>query len=91
MTATWQPRISDFDDRVRSRRDTLLSTYANLYGRIRRRLSAGVAAGRSAIWLKQKYLSHFRIPARLFNGVRVFLQGKVSSVEGAMELRRVLA
>ena len=88
MTATWQTRISDFDDRERSAGDALLSAYADLYGRIQRRLFAEVAAGRSALSLKHEYLSRYRIPARMFNGVRVSLEGKISSVKGVMELRR---
>ena len=38
--------------------------------------------------LKQEYLRRYRIPGRMFNSVRVSLEGKVSSVQGAMELRR---
>ena len=88
MTATWQTRISDFDDRERSAGDALLSAYADLYGRIQRRLFAEVAAGRSALSLKQEYVQRYQIPARMFNGVRVSLEGKISSVKGVMELRR---
>ena len=47
-----------------------------------------MAAGRSALSLKQEYLSRYRIPARMFNGVRVSLEGKITSVKGVMELRR---
>ena len=88
MTATWQTRISGFDDRERSAGDALLSAYADLYGRIQRRLFAEVAAGRSALSLKQKCLQRYGIPARMFNSIRVSLEGKTSSVKGVMELRR---
>ena len=88
LPATWQTRISDFDDRDRSAGDALLSAYAELYGRIQRRLLAQVAAGRSAPSLKQEYLQRYRIPARMFNAVRVSLEGKITSVKEVMELRR---
>ena len=88
MTATWQTRISGFDDRDSAVGEGLLSAYADLYGRIQRRLLAQVAAGRSAPSLKQEYLQRYRIPARMFNGVRVSLEGKITSVKEVMELRR---
>ncbi len=88
VTATYQTCISGFDGIDSTVGEGLLSAYADLYGRIQRRLFAEVAAGRSALSLKQEYLSRYRIPARMFNGVRVSLEGKHSSVKGAMDLRR---
>ena len=85
---TYQTRISDFNGMDRTAGEALLSTYADLYCRIQRKLFAQVSAGRSPLSLKQEYLSRHRIPARMFNGVRVSLEGKLSSVKGAMELRR---
>ena len=38
--------------------------------------------------LKRVYLQRYGIPARMFNGVRVSLEGKVSSVRETMVLRR---
>ena len=35
-----------------------------------------------------EFLERYWIPARVFNGVRVYLEGKITSVNGAMELRR---
>ena len=88
LPATWQTRISDFDDRDRAVGEGLLSAYAHLYGRIQRKLFAEVSAGRSAPSLKQEYLLRYRISARMFNAVRVSLEGKISSVKQVMELRR---
>ena len=86
--ATYQTRISGFDGIDSAVGEGLLSAYADLYGRIQRKLFAQVAKGRSAPSLKQEYLQRYRIPARMFNGVRVSLEGKISSVKGVMELRR---
>ena len=57
--------------------------YADLYCRIQRKLFAEVSAGRSAPSVKQEYLRRYRIPARMFNAIRVSLEGKVASVQGA--------
>ena len=86
--ATYQTRISDFADMDRASGDKLLSAYAELYCRVQRRLFADVAPGRSAVSLKQEYLRRYRIPARMFNGVRVSLEGKVASVREQQLLRR---
>ena len=86
--ATWQTRISDFDGIDPTVGEGLLSAYTELYGRIQRKLFAEVSEGRSAPWLKQEYLQRYRIPARMFNGVRVSLEGKSTSVKQVMELHR---
>ena len=52
-----------------------------------RKLFADVAAGRSAAPLKREYMREHGIPARMFNGVRVSLEGKVSAVRAAQRLR----
>ena len=52
-----------------------------------RRLFGQVAAGRSAALLKSGYLKRYRIPGRVFNGVRVSLEGKVASVKEHQKLR----
>ena len=52
-----------------------------------RRLFADVAAGRSAASLKSAYLKRYSIPARMFNGVRVSLEGKVASVREQQKLQ----
>ncbi len=67
--------------------DAALSAYGELYGRVQRRLFAAVAAGRSAPAMKSEYLQRYGIPARMFNGVRVSLDGKVASVREQQKLR----
>ena len=88
LPATYQTRISGFDDRDSTVGEGLLSAYADLYGRIQRKLFTEVSAGRSAASMKGEYLGRYGIPARMFNALRVSLEGKISSVKGAMELRR---
>ena len=70
MQATYQTRMEG--------NDAALSAYAALYGRVQRRLFAEVSSGRSAASLKSAYLREYGIPARMFNAVRVSLEGKVS-------------
>ena len=77
---TCQTRIRDFDDRNRSAGDALLSAYAELYVRVEGSLFAQVATGWSAPSLKRKCLLQYRMPARMFNGVRVSLERKLSSL-----------
>ena len=85
---TYQTRISDYGGMDRLEGDAALAGYAELYGRVQRRLFADVAAGRSVTPLKSVYLERYGIPARLFNWVRVSLEGKISSVRETMALRR---
>ena len=87
MKATYQTRISAYDEADRPAGDAALSAYAELYGRVERRLFAKMAAGESAASLKREYLSRFGIPARLFNAVRVSLQGKTASIRESQKLR----
>ena len=70
MQATYQTRISCDD--------AALSAYAALYGRVQRRLFAGASSGRSAASMKRGCVREYGIPARMFNAVRVSLEGKVS-------------
>ena len=87
LVATYQTRISDYGDMVRAGGDATLSAYAELYGQVQRRLFADVAAERSAVLLKRAYIKEHGIPARMFNAVRVSLDGKVSAVRAAQRLR----
>ena len=48
---------------------------------------AEVAAGQSTAALKSEYLQRYGIPARMFNGVRVSLEGKVASVKEQQKLQ----
>ena len=50
-----------------------------LYGRVQRRLFAEVSSGRSAASMKRGCVREYGIPARMFNAVRVSLEGKVSA------------
>ena len=64
-----------------------MGAYAELHGRVERKLFAEVAAGRSAPALKSMYLQRHGIPARMFNRVRVSLEGKLASVKEQQKLR----
>ena len=86
-TATYQTRVRGYSDVERRAGDAALSAYGELYGRVQRKLFAQVAAGRPAASLKNEYLGRYGIPARMFNGVRVSLEGKVSSVKEQQKLR----
>ena len=84
---TYHTRCRDYGGLERAAGDAALDTYGELYGKVQRRLFADVSAGRSATSLKSAYLEQHRIPARMFNAVRVSLEGKVSSVEEQQKLR----
>ena len=77
---TYQTRVSEYFGIDRALGDAALSAYGELYGRVERKVFAEVAAGRSAASLKTEYLKRYGIPARMFNAVRVSLEGKVASV-----------
>ena len=85
--STYQTRIAVYEGRDRGEGDAALSAYAELYGRVQRKLFADVVAGRSAASLKSDYIKKHGIPARMFNGARVSLEGKVSAVRAAQRLR----
>ena len=87
LVSTYQTRIADYADMNRVVGDAALDAYAELYGRVERNLFAEVAAGRSATSLKSVYLQRYGIPARMFNAVRVLLEGKVASVREQQKLR----
>ena len=87
QTRMYQTRITGYEGRDRADGDAGLSAYGELYGKVQRQLFAAVAAGRSAASLKSDYIKEHGIPARLFNAVRVSLDGKVSAVRAAQRLR----
>ena len=87
LVSTYQTRIAVYEGRDRADGDAGLSAYGELYGRVQRKLFADVAAGQSAVLLKSEYIREHGIPARLFNGLRVSLDGKVSAVRAAQRLR----
>ena len=84
---TYQTRASVYGDVGRSYGDAALAAYGELYSRVERKLYAVVAAGRSATALKRTYLARYGIPVRMFNAVRVSLEGKVASVREQQKLR----
>ena len=86
--STYQTRIAVYEGRDRSVGDAALSAYGELYGRVQRKLFADVVAGRSAASLKSDYIKKHGIPARMFNGVRVSLEGKVASVRESQRLQQ---
>ena len=86
--STYQTRIAVYAGRDRADGDAGLSAYAELYGKVQRKLFSDVAAGRSAASLKNAYLERYGIPGRMFNGVRVSLEGKVSAVRESQRLRQ---
>ena len=87
-TGTYQTRVSSYSGVDRWAGDAVLAAYGELYSRVQRKLFADVAAGRSATWLKRAYLVRYGIPAPMFNGVRVSLEGKVASVREQQKLRK---
>ena len=87
MKATYQTRIVAYAEGTRAAGDAALSDYADLYGRVERTLFAEMAAGESAASLKSEYLERLGIPARMFNAVRVSLEGKARSVREGQKLR----
>ena len=87
QTRTYQTRIAGYGDIDRSDGDAALSEYAALYGKVQRELFAAVAAGRSAVSKKSSYIEEHGIPARMFNAVRITLDGKVSAVRESQLLQ----
>ena len=84
---TYQDRIRSFPDDDPVKGDAALSAYAVLFGRIERSLFARFCAGASLPSLKNSYLIKYRIPARVFNALRVSLEGKISAVRESMDRR----
>ena len=88
-TGTHQMRLSSYSGVDRWAGDVGLSAYCELYTEVQRKLFADVAVGRPGRSLKRAYLKRYGIPARMFNGVRVSLEGKVASVREQQKLRRL--
>ena len=87
QTRSYQTRIAVYEGIDRSVGDAALSAYAALYGKVQRKLFADVAAGRSAVLKKSEYIEKHGIPARMFNAVRITLEGKVSVVRESQLLQ----
>ena len=88
MIATYQTRVADYDGICRDGGDAALSAYAELYGRLQRKLFAAAAAGNPSTTMKRDFLRRYRIPARMFNSLRVSLDGKMAAIKESMALRR---
>ena len=88
MIGTYQTRVTVFRGMDRAAGAAALSAYGELYGGMQRKLFAEVRAGRPAASLKRAYVKDHEIPARMFNGVRVSLEGKIASVREAQKLHR---
>ena len=82
MKATYQTRIE-----TDSATADALSAYARLYGHVERRLFAAGAAGEPFTALKRGYLVQHGISSRLFNSVKVALEGKVKAVQATRKVR----
>ena len=81
---TYQDRIRSFSDVGPVKVDAALSAYALLFARVERILFARFCAGASLTSLKNEYLVKYRIPARMFNSLRVSLEGKISALRESM-------
>ena len=88
LVSTYQTRIAHYGDVEPTHGEAALAAYAELYGRVQRKLFADFSAGELPASLKKVYLQRYGIPARMFNGLRVSLEGKVSAVQRTMALRR---
>ena len=80
QTRSYQTRVAVYEGIDRAVGDAALSAYAALYGKVQHKLFAVVAAGESAVSKKSEYIEKHGIPARMFNAVRITLDGKVSAV-----------
>ena len=80
MKATFQTRVSGNEE--------ALSAYAGLFSVLQRRLFADVSAGKPAASLKSDYIRRYAIPARMFNSLRITLEGRMSSARESQKLHR---
>ena len=87
LVSTYQTRIADYGDVEPIEGEAALAAYAELYGGVQRKLFADFSAGEVPASLKKEYLERYGIPARMFNGLRVSLEGKVLAVQKTMGLR----
>ena len=82
---TYQDRIRSFQNVGLAQGDGALSAYAVLFGRVERDLFSRFCAGASLSSLKNEHLVKYRIPARMFNSLRVSLEGKISAVRESID------
>ena len=84
---TYEDRIHSFEELESGQGISALSAYGELYSRLERKLLGRYCAGVSLRSLKSECLLTHRIPARMFNGLRVSLEGKISAVRESQSLR----
>ena len=82
---TYQDRIHSFAGVDCEAGLSALSAYAAFFGKLERRLFSQFCAGVPVRSLKKDYLSRYRIPARMFNSVRVSVEGKVSGARESQQ------
>ena len=85
---SYQDRIDSFGGVGFKKGVAGLSAYAALFGKLERRLFARACAGFSIPSLKSGYISRYRVPARMFNSLRVSVEGKISAAREG-QYRRV--
>ena len=84
---TYQTRVSYYGGVESAAGDAALSACGESYGRVQRKLFADVAASSSMASPNSAYLKRHGIPARMFNAIRVSLDGKVTSAREQQKLR----
>ena len=82
---TYEDRIHSFGGVGLDEGLSALSAYAALFGTLERTLFGRFCAGVSLPSLKSDYLSQYRIPARMFNSLRVSVEGKVSAAQKSQQ------
>ena len=78
--ATYQTRIQADED--------ALAAYAELFGSVQRKLYADVCTGKSTASLKSIYLRQHGITARMFNSIRVSLEGRMAAAAESQKLHQ---
>lgn len=81
------PQTFTYQTRIKGEQPEL-DAYAELYGKVERALYADVQRGKTSASCKNEYLKRFGIPARMFNAIRIGLEGKIKSVQ-ALQADRV--
>ncbi|MBC7597880.1 MAG: transposase [Polaromonas sp.] len=68
--------------------DQCFDAFGALFGSVERTLYADIARGRKAHDLKSFYCAEYGLSARQFNGLRIQLEGKISSTVELLKLRK---
>ena len=76
-----------YQTRIKGNEDALLA-YAKLFGVLQPRLFADVCSGNPTASLKSDYIRRYAIPARMFNAIRVTLEGRMSAANESQKLHR---